>query len=245
MRRLFFGVEIRAPWPDNEPKGRLIGHQSRHMTLAFLGNVEEAPKMEGFPQSPVAIGPAGLFDEPLFLRNVLAYHVKWLGPDWIGGYAKKVQTWLGKVDRREWTPHVTVARKPYEKKEWKKAFVPLPVLGGSIHLYESTGNLHYEPIWTLALKWPIEYLDHTADVGFLVRGENLEQLFQNAQIAMAFECPRVLDYLVDEPVSSLDEIVGHLNGIIARMDIEEGSPFKAVSYSGDYVDGEWEMIIDV
>ena len=37
QKRLFFGFEVKAPWPQGLPKGRILKEDQRHITIAFLG----------------------------------------------------------------------------------------------------------------------------------------------------------------------------------------------------------------
>jgi hypothetical protein len=119
-----------------------------------------------------------------------------------------------------------------------------------LHLYESVGNLMYESLWSFPLIAPFEEMEHTADIAFLIRGENLRQLYKNARIALAFRFPKLLNY--DTPmeyIADLDDIVIALNSIVTQADAEEGCPYKAVSFHGHLIQNagyfSWEMIVDV
>lgn len=263
FKRLFFGIEVHAPWPSDLPRGRLLDENHRHITLAFLGNIPFLPlqeKLSSFPKILQNIGSAGYFDRCLALPprhpHVIAWHVQWLEQnsmvqrsqiilsDWLvsQGYA---------LDQRPWMPHVTLCRKPFDEEEWMNAFSPLPCYTGAIHLFESVGSLNYIPIWSYPLRAPFEEVDHTADLAFIVRGDNFENLFLNAFTALAFKAPDLLKYFhLPKPFNHLDDIIIALNEILSRMDSIAGCPMKAVSFHGEAIQLEkaliqWEMIVDV
>lgn len=262
-KRLFFGLEVKAPWPEEHPPGRMLDETHRHMTLAFLGDVPHEPLFKALATipTPINIGHVGLFKECLLLPprhpNVVAYGVQWLeNIDPLLAYIQSLNTWLVEHDyhpanpERAWLPHVTLCRQPFNAKEWLKAFKPLPFITTSIHLYESVGNLHYEPRWSEPLLPPFEELEHTADIAFNIHGKDLSQIFIHAQIALAFKFPVFLNYLSSATPNSLDDIVILLNSMVTAVDKNEGSPLKAVSFHGELMNIHpnlltWEMIVDV
>lgn len=266
-KRLFFALEVHAPWPEELPPGRLLEAHVRHMTLAFLGNVDW-PKLEAaletFPALPFAVGFTGQFDRCLFLpprhANVVAWHVEWyeeIAP--LLDFQQGLCSWLAadqflptqQEPQRPWLPHVTLCRAPFDKNAWQKAFQPLPFATGKIHLYESVGNLHYEPIWSYDILPPFEELDHTADVAYRVYGHSLQDIFLHARTALAFSFPPLQNYFGSaNALNSLDDIVMELNGAIQRADAAIGAPYKAVSFHGSIEPFKqnvlaWEMIVDV
>lgn len=266
-KRLFFAIEVQAPWPEELPKGRLLGVKERHMTLAFLGNVPW-PKLEAalqtFPKPAFAVGFTGQFDSCLFLpprhSNVVAWHVRWwseIAP--LLDFQQQLCSWLSAGQflpsphepQRPWLPHVTLCRAPFDQGAWSKAFQPLPFFTVKIHLYESLGNLRYEPIWSYDILPPFEELDHTADIAYRIYGPTVQDIYLHARTALAFTFPSLQDYFA--PVSgfdSLDNIVMALNGAIQRADSAIGAPLKAVSFHGAIEPFKpnvlaWEMIVDV
>lgn len=265
IKRLFFGMEVQAPWPENFPIGRLLDEKHRHLTLAFLGNTEMEKIKEAllsFPQPNFKVGFAAKFDQCLFLPprhpHVVAWRVAWLDheADLLSNYCKLLIEWLVEKglspDRRHthFLPHVTLARFPFNQRVWKKHFVPLPAMIKDIHLYESKGNLHYEPIWSYPLLAPFEEFEHTADLAYHIRGKNFGELFEHASAALCFHFPPLLSFL--EPKKGLDhleEVIMELNQLVTCADQAIGCPFKAVSFHSHLEKQEnlltWEMIVDV
>lgn len=261
-QRLFFGVQVEAPWPHELPQGRILAEDVRHITVAFLGNGNFAnlhSNLTAIPLPDFKIGFAAIADNLIFLPRetprVVAATVHWLnGFHSLLDWQQLLVQWLISLgfhmDKRPFLPHITVARRPFDPDSWKKAFHPLPFVAKAIHLYESLGNLQYKPIWTHRLIPPFEELDHTADIAFLIRGASLQEIHLNAQIAMSFKHPSLIRYFAKNLCSSLNEIIIDLNRMITEIDSEEGSPFKAVSFHGQVKQTSehiltWEMIIDV
>lgn len=260
-RRLFFACEVAAPWPLKLPQARLIDPASRHLTLAFLGNVPYPPLQAILPSFPVPafkVGPTGYFDRCLFLPerhpHVVAWNVHWCEAAPLPDFQRLVVNWLLShgygVDQRSFLSHVTVARDPVHTGLWQEDFVSLPMCVHGIHLYESVGNLTYRPIWSFPLLAPFLELNHTADLAFLIQAESIQGLHLHAQIALAFKYPPLLRYVKNTPLeANLDDIVIALNRLITRCDSEIGCPLKAVSFHGDvHVEQDvhqWEMIVDV
>ncbi|NGX43365.1 MAG: RNA 2',3'-cyclic phosphodiesterase, partial [Chlamydiae bacterium] len=190
MKSVFFAFEASSPWPQDLPEGRYLEENDRHMTIAFLGDIHY-PTLEkilsSFPLPKIKVGLTGKFNRCHFLPrkrpNVVAWHVDLFDKEYdLDLYQKEVVDWLQNHDlsvrthKKGFLPHVTICRRPFEYGEWRKAFHPLPVIIQNIHLYESLGHLKYKPLWTYQLKPPFEEIEHTADVAFHVRGENLQQI---------------------------------------------------------------------
>lgn len=263
VKRLFFGWEVHSPWPSKLPQGRLLDEAHRHLTVAFLGNIPYLPLQEilhTFPKPCMRVGSVGNFDACLTLPprhpHVIAWHMQgWEDPHPLHDFQKKVMHWLSShqyaIETREWNPHVTLCRSPFDAQAWKEAFMPLPFYTSSLHLYESTGNLHYMPLWSYSLYAPFEEIDHTADMAFIIRGESLQHLYQNAFTALAFKVPSFLDFFIPQPIlNDLDDVIITLNAILAHVDCMKGCPLKAISFHGEIARLEhsllqWEMIVDV
>lgn len=265
-KRLFFAFEIEAPWPIKLPEGRLLEEACRHLTLAFLGNIHY-PTLQrilpSFPPPNFKMGMVGKFNKCRFLPkkhpNVVAWSIEWFQKDeyHLEAYQKEVVEWLQShdfsvnINKKGFLPHVTLCRSPFQYKEWRKAFTPLPMMCKGLHLYESIGNLKYKPIWSYALHSPIEEIDHTADFAFLIRGENLSQIHKHAAVALTFLFPPLLSFISDKrKIEDLEDIIIDLNRMITKADLKQGCPLKAVSFHGELLKQEdqiyaWEMIIDV
>lgn len=263
LKRLFFGFEIDAPWPEILPTGRLIEEQHRHLTLAFLGQTDTTKILQAlqeFPYPPFRVGLTGRFEEILFLPpnhpRVAAWTIQWLDdPIPLELYQQSLVAWLQfegfNLDVRDkFLSHVTLSRAPFNFKEWRKSFTQLPVIVKALHLYESTGSLHYKSLWSHPFHLPFEEFEHTADIAFLIKGETLAQIKTHALVALAFKCPEILSYATTQrSLETIEDVVIDLNESIALVDQAVGTPFKAVSFHGDLQeeDGilEWEMIVDV
>ncbi len=263
IKRLFFAIEVQAPWPAKLPLGRHLQEHQRHLTLAFLGNIPYAPLqalLPHLPQPPLKVGLTGYFDACLMLPprhpNVVAWRAHWHEADNVlVHFQKEFSAWLTqqgyKLDQREWLPHATLARRPFDPHAWKKTFEPLPFYTKALHLYESTGQLNYEPLWSYPFQEPFEEIEHTADMAFIVRGHSLEELYHNAFTALAFKDPALLAFFEAQlTLTSLDDVIIALNSLVGRADGVIGCPLKAISFHGEVAQLEdailqWEMIVDV
>lgn len=263
IKRLFLGMNAEAPWPEKWPEGRVIEEPHRHFTFAFIGD-EDANRllalMPRCPKPPFKVGLAGFFDACLLFPPRHPHVVAWRGAfgpkqQALIEYQKEVEIWLAVEDvsfresQREFVPHATVCRQPFDAKKWQNAFQGLPVISSSLHLFESLGYSKYQSLWNYALPLPFTELPHTADLAFLIRGESLEELHWNASMALCYHHPELLKYCrVVEKINDLNAIIIDLNNLIGVADSECGSPYKAVSFHGDLIKNElleWEMIIDV
>lgn len=264
IKRLFFGLSIEAPWPLKFPAGRLLEEPFRHLTLAFLGEtdlskiVEILPSIPPFPQK---IALAGRFDQLLFLPprhpHVVAWQIEWLREGTLLDQYQHTLTeslknsGIAISEKNFFLPHVTICRSPFDIKPWKKNFSPLPLFTSALHLYESLGYSRYQSLWSQPLIPPFVEIEHAADIAFRVSGESFQHLYLNAALAIAFNFPPFLDYIVpSQVISSLDMCIIALNDALSRLDVEMGSPFKAISFHGDAEILEsglmqWEMIVDV
>jgi 2'-5' RNA ligase len=263
-KRLFFGLEIAAPWPEKLPTGRVIDASDRHVTVAFLGKASLSKVLEslpGMPQPDFSIGPAGIFDQCLFFPKrhprCAAWNIHWLSQgDGFARFYAVFTEWLENEalfqrERRPFCAHVTISRAPFKERSWERAFKPIPVITKALHLYESLGHSTYRSCWNYPFQSAFEEIEHTADIAFLVRGQNLQELYLHAKLALAFTFPELVHYFsVDTKVNSLEEAITKLNHLVAEADAEKGCPFKAVSFHGEVTQTsqntfEWEMIVDV
>ncbi len=256
-RRLFFGFDIETLWPQDLPKGKLIEEKERHMTYVFLGNQDVDFLKENILLPEFQVAPVGKFEKCVLLNsNVVAWEIDWITKkEEIANYRNQLINSLQKknidvADSRPFYPHVTVAREGNEFALWEKAFTKLPLILRSFHLYESLGNSKYESLWEHNFLMPIEEIEHTADIAFRIRGQNYQEIHLHAELALAFEFPRILPF-IEKPKENetLDDIIMDLNHLVTRADSELGCPFKAISFHGDLKENNghflWEMIIDV
>lgn len=259
-KRLFFGFSVEAPWLEKYPKGRIIEPPYRHITTAFLGNIgyqELFNRLPTIPHPPFDLGPAGWVNELLFLphkeKRVTAYHIEWLTKEGeIKTFHQDLQTWVEQqgypIDKRPFLSHLSIARAPFDQPEWEKSFEPFPLYLSGFHLYESIGNLRYEPLWSLFFQPPFEEIEHTADIGFHIYGRSYAELYVHAALALSFKYPSFIRFLSKERPKDLNTAVRMLNQMLSSCDLERGCPFKAISYHGEVKEGDilrWEMIVDV
>lgn len=266
IKRVFFGFEVLAPWPSKLPVGRLLDENHRHMTIAFIGETHLhtlTELLETLPKPEHKVGIGGFFDSCLFLPpkhfHTASWHIQFDPNDW-----KKLTHFhetfcealfkhelLKKREERPLLPHVTLARTPLDPKQWKKHFTPIPLILKDFHLFESIGNLQYPSLWKVPIYDAFQEISHTADIAFRVHGENLDQLFKNAAIALSFRFPPFFRYFRENTVlDNLDDLIISLNEMVALADEELNCPFKAVSFHGSVQEDPegiltWEMIVDV
>lgn len=247
-RRLFLGLEVHAPWPKLPPSGRIIDENSRHVTLAFLGMQSLSKTIEQLPAISVPeIGPVGLFTKCLFLPHRHPRVVAWQ-IDWLSDFTTEKMA-IPTLER-EFLDHVTLCRSPFIAKQWHDSFTRLPLVATALHLYESTGSLHYVPRKSWHFTLPFEEIEHTADIAFVIRGKTLSELFVHAEGALCYHFPELTPYFFAQAcLTSLEEVISLLNERIAIADSEIGSPLKAVSLhthlTAHHNILEWEMIVDV
>jgi 2'-5' RNA ligase len=259
-KRLFFAAEITGAWPQDFPAGRILDEENRHLTLAFLGSTSLSRLLEKTKTIPLPsfhLGPAGYCTRWIFLPSEKEAHVvaaEVLPANFLQNYQKKLAEHLKAQgyaqDTRPFFSHITIARGPLEVEAWKKFPCLIPFYAKSIALLESLGKSHYKPVWRHSFIPPFAEIEHTADIAFLIRGKDFQELFLHAQLALAFKFPPLLSYFSKEQdFSSLDTVIVALNGLVARADLDIGVPFKAVSYHDEMAYHsnhlEWKMIVDV
>jgi len=255
--RLFVAFAIEAPWPENLPLARSLNREDRHLTIAFLGNTHREQTLDAFKNLPLpllSLGLACYFDAPLFLPddspNVVSWHVELPHEEEFHQYVNAVHAHLNTPQEKKWLPHVTLGRRPFNKNLWAESFYPIPMVASKICLYESLGNLRYAVLATHDLVPPIEIIEHTADIAFLLRGLTMNDLFHHALVALAFEDPNFCRFRHEsQKITTIDDIIFQLGHYLTSLDSKEGSPFKGVSLHGHLKEKhgllEWEMIVDV
>jgi RNA 2',3'-cyclic 3'-phosphodiesterase len=262
--RIFFGLDINAPWKESEPSGRYIDKSLRHITLIFVGEVADEKVNSIIPILPTPsfkISPSGIFDKVLALPykhpNVISYEAHFYTYlEELKNYKNSLLSFLEengislKVQYKDFLPHASLCRRPFVISEWKKEFSKLPFFGTRVVLYESLGNSVYRTLWSYDFIPPFSEIDHTADIAFDIRGENFFQLYANGFIALSFADEKLAGYFLEnEKIENLDDVIISLNKIVTNLDTQIGSPFKGVSFQSNlkHKDNflEWEMIVDV
>jgi len=261
--RLFIGASVVATWPELFPSDEVIKEENRHITILFFGGLDQNSKdiLMAFPKPDSILSPVGLFSKyvglPKRSPHLVAMEGKMIAGTDLENYRNQISKWseIKKIDfkkpKRPFYPHLTICRKNTNIPKWESEKIKIPFYVDGINLYQSHGNSEYEKLKTYLLIPVFEEIQHTADIAFYVRGESLQSMFINAQMALAFKCPSFLDFLeTDVKISSHEQIIMKLNKIVANVDIEIGSPFKAVSFHGFFTKSElgynqWEMIVDV
>lgn len=224
-KRLFFGMSLFVPWPDTFPKGRVLDMNSRHLTLAFLGDCFFS-ELYNFPVPSYSLGSVGYFDELLFLPKrkpkVASWHLKCLIENGLFEYQRSLIDWLlscgYELERRDFLPHVTVARSPFNEEEWSSAFKPLPFCLTGLHLYESLGNLVYKPLKSYPLLQSIQREFFGKSSCFLIRWKELEDLFISVQMAIAYAFPNFIEnVLLKESFENLKSLERTVENILEQF----------------------------
>ena len=209
-KRVFFAFKVKAPWPKSFPSGRLLAENDRHLTIAFLGNIDDTNlihSISSFPKPPFRVGLTGWFDKLKFLpprrANVACWHARFFDNSYdLAGYQIEIAEWLKmhqykfKVHKGPFLPHVTLCRRPFSFTEWRNAFKPLT----DLNLYESIGGLNYKPIWKLPIIPPFER--NSKEASYVIYGESHKQLYANAYAAKAFESK---NHLGAKPYANFEE----------------------------------------
>ncbi len=140
QKRVFFALEVQAPWPQDLPEGRIIDEDHRHITLAFLGNIDYTrlePLLADFPRPSFKIGFVGQFDKSLALpptkKNVIAWHAVFPeGEQQLFDYQKEIVSWLRghdyDIQERDFLAHATIARRPFIPRQWKQGLTRMKII---------------------------------------------------------------------------------------------------------------------
>lgn len=292
-KRLFWGFEVDVPWniPSwlsheelNSKNQRIIAKEERHMTMLFLGSLKPAtiqPIVDKWvEESSISsmLSPTGILTSFLTLphntERCLTLKGSFLtGKNEVDEMRSRLQNHFSSLldekekgvrSRREFLPHITVARRPFILEDWSSQypFFPLPFQVTHHSLFETIGPLKYRPIIRQSFFPGYEQFDHPADIGYTARGYSLRDLILHSVLAIARHEPQILqciDIRDDQhQLKSPFQITEWLNSLIAEIDSIQGSRIKAISYhalsetirhvtpdslSKPYY--EWEFIIDV
>lgn len=249
MSRVFIGFQVDAPWPAKLPNGGHIHPGERHMTLAFLGDVDLdslLSHLPEFPLPPLTMGFVGHFSETLFLPpkhpSVVAWHADLEEKHReISEYQLQVSDWLKlrgfppAGEHRVWLPHVSICRTPFDKHEWEQVFEKYPFTCSKIHLYESVGNLRYESRWIYSLFPPFEQIKNSEGLVYTIRGKSLDEVYKHTQAALTFLDTHFLSAF-DERAQpkNIEQMERSFNDSLRRVNAKWGSSVKSLrSIEGD------------
>ena len=164
-----------APLRSSCPELRWTGRQNWHVTLAFLGQVDDAvadklgpalgEAVAAKPAGLVSLGPAGSFPEDRAWANVL-----WVGLRDQDGFLTRLSETVGKAaedvgappDRqKKYKPHLTLGRSRAAAKVGPlvarlAGFRGRPWLAGEIQLFQSHLRPQWpEPRYQALGRWPL------------------------------------------------------------------------------------------
>lgn len=240
MRRLFFAFEVTTPANLKLPPGRLLAEKERHITLAFLGEVDYnllQLHLDRLPKPDFTDGFVGEFTEVAFFPPSHPRAVVWKAifhrkERAIRAFQQKLTDWLRVIGfpptdpDREWVPHVTLCRAPFDSHKWSENFEPRPFMITKFHLYESIGDLRYHPLWTYTLLPPFE--EQEDDV-IKIRGHNPLELVDHAQVALALRFPVIWEFIKQtSPSPGTLEAIQCLNSSISSANAKYGLNLKSV-----------------
>jgi hypothetical protein len=163
-KTLFFAFEVEADWETRCPAGRIVPFDKRVMSIVSLGDLsswELLSLLDTFPLPPFEIGMKATCDRCLFLpektSSIVACHLRlYQNADLMVSYQREVVEWLQNegipVERRNFSPYVTIAHSPFITNEWKDSFEPIDVRVMNLKVYEGVNQLTYFPIWSFSPK---------------------------------------------------------------------------------------------
>ncbi|MCB1082563.1 MAG: hypothetical protein KDK63_05405 [Chlamydiia bacterium] len=203
IKRLLFGFEVHAPWPKTLPDDSTLKAKHRHLTLLYFGDVSYSQlhqEIRYMPKPLFRVGPVAIADSSLALpdraKEIITWHVEPFGDDPIDEYQQEIDTYFAEkgytFNNKKYVKHITLGKSAALQKEMKKNFRPTPLIFSNLHLYESLKGDRYEPIWTYDLLPPFEEKEGGQ---FVLYGESFQQVFLNAQIALAFKFPELVPFL--------------------------------------------------
>lgn len=214
------------------------------MTLLFLGNKKIPP----IPEPKWKLPPLGILESWIFLPKESPRVVAAV-PTFLAGEKELLDYHSELVPKEKLLPHISVSRDPFDREAWEKFPCHIPFFIHGVALYKSLGHSQYEILWETKSLPPFEEIEHTADIAYIIRGENHHQLCLHAVLALSFSFPQFIDYLQKIPeLHSIENIVKILNQWISEIDTCEGIGLKAVSYHAKVETKdtlEWTMIVDV
>lgn len=250
------GFQIEAPWPEEMPKGQIIPENQRYLKIAELPDFSDLSLKQLNVFAPKRhLGGVGVFDSSSFFSSDQPQEIDWkVHSEEFLTFQNRLLEELRTLPLRVETlnyPSLLICCSPSNPVEWQEAFIPLPFKTKTLHLYEQKGPCDFHSHWSFSFISPFEEKEHTADMAFNVYGENLQEIYRHAFIALAFKMPELLPFFIPLPhIHHLDDIIIALNQSVSAADAAMGCPLKAVSFHGDLVHLDpltlqWEMIVDV
>ena len=171
---MFWGFELAIDWPALPQDGRIVSSESRHATIAFLGNIDLSIIKNYAERYKPEVDSvlSGHIDKFVSLPNMSKPRVLCLSGRLddesktlkVVDQIKNDMMNLGiKIEKRKWLFHVTVARAPFKNKNiaslameyWRKntqgAESRANFYFKNICLYQSLPGLKYEKLYSYEL----------------------------------------------------------------------------------------------
>jgi 2'-5' RNA ligase len=234
--RLFLALKVRAPWPKESFKGKMIQEEFRHITLAFLGQTNEETYLELIKDlKKVKLPPFALFGYfdhflplPKSSPRLLSWHATFSYDEKeIYAFAEEMKLFfkergLLKKEDKAWLPHVSICRKPFDFLSWKKSFKPLPFYATDLCLYEAIGNLKYREVLKRPLLTPFSFANEKE---VHIKAKTHEELYLHTLSAMSFIKQEILPQDSKKLILESGEFEHLLNKKMREM-IAKGYDFK-------------------
>ena len=202
-KRLLFAFEAYAPFPSNIDLSSNINGQKNHVTLLFFGDVSYKKIHETIrymPKPSFKVGLAGLstglIQIPKRDPSLLTCNVDLLGTKQIDFYQSQIMDYYTQYGfdfkGKKFLKHITLGTSSIPDQELMGLLFPLPLYLKNLNLFEVRPGERFESIWTYDLLPP--FVEH--DLGhYVIHGESFQQIFINAQIALAFKNPRFTPFI--------------------------------------------------
>jgi 2'-5' RNA ligase len=256
---LFFGAKVVCNWPKSFPEGKVISNANRHITLVYIGKVDEemfVSILNKIPDCNFQIGSCGFFDGVLFYPKtkprVCAFNIFWMDEK-VVDFTKNLTESVKSICNIEpiTSYHLSICRSPQSTSDWQEAFSPRGFYVESIELLKSLGSSEYKCLYEKRFHPPFIEIEHTADLAFSVFGFSFIELYENGFLALGFKDEKIFEFWKKcSQIDLLEDVVIKLNEAIYRLDEKYGTKLKAVCFHMDVKKSEdlmyvWEMVVDV